>query len=98
MLSKSDLIRKVADKSHLPMTKVNDLVNAVFYEISGSLAKGEEVRLMGFGTFRIASRGERTGRNPRTGESMQIPASFRPAFTPGSTLVEKVKSIKKKAA
>lgn len=98
MLSKSDMARHVAEKTHTSISKANEAVNAVFDSITEAMAKGEEVRIMGFGTFRISHRSERTGRNPRTGESIRIPAANRPAFTPGSGLVDAVSSTKRKAA
>jgi len=98
VLSKSDLARKVAEKTKMPIYKASDLVNAVFDSITEAMAQGEEIRITGFGTFRIAHRGERIARNPRTGETIRIPATTRPAFTAGSSLVEAVRSKKRKAA
>lgn len=98
MLSKSDLARKVAEKTKMPISKATDLVNAVIDSITETMARGEEIRITGFGTFRIAHRGERTARNPRTGETIRVPATQRPAFTPGSSLVEAVRSSKKRKA
>ena len=58
-------------------------VEAVFDTVTKSLARGEEVNVTGFGKFKVAKRAARTGRNPRTGESVQIPAKSVPRFTPG---------------
>lgn len=66
-------------------------VEAVFAAITKSLARGEEVTVTGFGTFRTAKAAARTGRNPKTGEKLQIPASVRPKFKAGKALKEAVK-------
>lgn len=65
----------------------------MFETISNALAKEEKIQLVGFGTFEIRERAERTGRNPQTGEEMIIPASKVPAFNPGKELKEAVKYI-----
>ncbi|MBW8911678.1 MAG: HU family DNA-binding protein, partial [Sphingomonas sp.] len=65
-------------------------VEAVFDSISGVLKKGDEVRLVGFGTFSVSRRKASTGRNPRTGEPMSIEASSQPKFKPGKGLKEAV--------
>ncbi len=66
-------------------------VEAVFDAITKSLSRGEEVTVTGFGTFRTAKSAARTGRNPKTGESIQIPASVRPKFKAGKALKDAVK-------
>lgn len=66
-------------------------VDAVFAAITKSLSRGEEVGVAGFGTFRIAKTAARAGRNPKTGERIQIPASVKPRFKPGKALKEAVK-------
>lgn len=90
MLSKSDLAKRLAEQMGLSQAKANQVVNAVFDTITEALSRGEEVRLTGFGTFRVTERGARMGRNPRTGEPIQIPAGRRPTFSPGSNLVSAV--------
>ena len=90
MMSKSDLAKRVAEEMGISQAKASQMVNSVFDAITEALAKGEEVRLTGFGTFRVAERGARTGRNPRTGETITIPASRRPTFSPGSALINAV--------
>ena len=65
-------------------------VDGVIDSITNSLSNGNEVRLVGFGTFSVSHRKATTGRNPRTGESIQIPASKRPKFTVGKALKEAV--------
>ncbi|MED3810489.1 HU family DNA-binding protein, partial [Priestia megaterium] len=65
----------------------------VFETIAAELAKEEKIQLIGFGTFEVRERAERTGRNPQTGEEMAIPASKVPAFKPGKELKEAIKSL-----
>lgn len=89
-MNKMDLIAAVADETELPRTKATEAVDAVFAAISGALKKGEEVRLIGFGTFAAATRKASTGRNPRTGEEMQIPESTTVRFKVGKQLKESV--------
>ena len=69
---------------------VKDAVDGVFEQIRKALASGDEVRIFGFGTFGARKRPARTGRNPRTGESMPIAASTVPVFKPGKTLRDAV--------
>ena len=85
-MNKEDLIRKVASTVGLSKTEAAKSVNAVFSNISGSLKNGYEVRVVGFGTFLVLSRAATTGRNPRTGESIQIPARKVPKFRAGKVL------------
>jgi DNA-binding protein HU-beta len=89
-VNKMDLIAAVADDTELPRTKATEAVDAVFAAISGALKKGEEVRLIGFGTFAAATRKASTCRNPRTGEEMQIPESTTVRFKVGKQLKESV--------
>ena len=85
-MNKDDLISKVASTVGLSKTEAAKSVNAVFSNISGSLKNGNEVRLVGFGTFLVSNRAATTGRNPRTGESIQIPAKKVPKFRAGKVL------------
>jgi DNA-binding protein HU-beta len=85
-----DLIAAVADETDLPRTKATEAVDAVFAAISDALKKGEEVRLIGFGTFAATTRKASTGRNPRTGEEMQIPESTTVRFKVGKQLKDLV--------
>ena len=71
-MNKMDLIAAVADQTDLPRAKAHEAVDAVFGAIEAALKKKEEVRLVGFGTFATAERKAGTGRNPRTGEEMEI--------------------------
>ena len=90
MVSKTDLAKRVADQMGVSQAKANQMVNTVFDAITDALARGEEVRLTGFGTFRVSQRSARMGRNPRTGQPIQIPAGRRPTFSAGSNLVSAV--------
>ena len=85
-MNKDDLISKVASTVGLSKTEAAKSVDAVFSNISGSLKNGNEVRLVGFGTFLVSNRAATTGRNPRTGESIQIPAKKVPKFRAGKVL------------
>lgn len=89
-MNKNDLIGAVADASGLSKTQASSAVESVFDAISGALKKGDEVRLVGFGTFSVAKRKASTGRNPRTGEPMKIKASNQPKFKAGKGLKDSV--------
>ena len=89
-MNKNDLVASVADASGLSKADAGKAVDAVFGSITGSLSGGNEVRLVGFGTFSVADRKATTGRNPRTGESIQIPASKQPKFKAGKALKDAV--------
>ena len=85
-MNKNDLVAAVADSSDLSKADAAKAVDAVFDSITSSLQGGGEVRLVGFGTFSVANRKASTGRNPRTGEAIQIPASKQPKFKAGKGL------------
>ncbi|WP_338114814.1 HU family DNA-binding protein [Novosphingobium olei] len=89
-MNKNDLISAVADASGLSKADATKAVEAVFDSVSAALAKGDEVRLVGFGTFSVAKRKASTGRNPRTGEPMSIKASAQPKFKAGKGLKDAV--------
>ncbi|MBY0199501.1 HU family DNA-binding protein [Priestia megaterium] len=90
-MNKTELVDAVATKSELTKQDSKKAVDALFETISNTLAKEEKIQLIGFGTFEIRERAERTGRNPQTGEEMTIPASKAPAFKPGKELKDAVK-------
>jgi DNA-binding protein HU-beta len=92
ILNKNDLIAKVAESADLSKADAGKAVDAVFDSISGTLAGGGEVRLVGFGTFAVAQRAATKGRNPRTGEEIDIPASKQPKFKAGKGLKDAVNS------
>lgn len=89
-MNKNDLVAAVADGADLSKADAAKAVDAVFNSITGSLKGGGEVRLVGFGTFSVANRKASTGRNPRTGEAIQIPASKQPKFKAGKGLKDAV--------
>ena len=89
-MNKNDLIASVASSAGLSKTDAAGAVDAVLEGIAGALSGGGEVRLVGFGTFSVAQRAATTGRNPRTGEAIQIPASKQPKFKAGKALKEAV--------
>jgi len=87
-LNKMELINKVSEKTGLKKKDAEIAVNSVFDIIEDTLASGEKVQVIGFGTFETRSRAARSGRNPQTGEVIEIPASTVPAFKPGNKLKE----------
>ncbi|MCD9033269.1 HU family DNA-binding protein [Luteimonas sp. Y-2-2-4F] len=89
-MKKSDLVNTVAEKSDLTKAQASTAVDAMFDAILEALAQGEDVTIAGFGTFEVRVRAARTGRNPRTGEEIQIPASKNPAFKAGKALKDAV--------
>jgi DNA-binding protein HU-beta len=89
-MNKQDLISAVADSSGLSKAEAGKAVEAVFDSITAALKKGDEVRLVGFGTFSVSQRKASTGRNPRTGETMAIKASSQPKFKAGKGLKDSV--------
>ena len=89
-MNKEELIGKVASGVGLSKTDAAKSVDSVFSNITSSLKSGNEVRIVGFGTFLITNRAATTGRNPRTGESIQIPAKKVPKFRAGKALKSSV--------
>jgi DNA-binding protein HU-beta len=89
-LNKGDLINAVVEKTGLTKKDTEKAVNAVFEIIKDSLGQGESVKLVGFGTFETRERAARLGRNPQTGEEIQIPSAVVPAFKAGKALKESV--------
>ena len=89
-MNKNDLVSAVADNAGMTKADAAKAVEGVFNAISGALSSGGEVRIVGFGTFSVANRKATTGRNPRTGEAIQIPASQQPRFKAGKGLKDAV--------
>jgi len=89
-MNKQELIGTVAETAGLTRSDASKAVESVFDAISGALTKGDEVRLVGFGTFSVSKRKASTGRNPRTGEPMSIAASSQPKFKAGKGLKDAV--------
>ncbi len=90
-MTKNDLIDKVAKKANLTKRAASDSVNVTFDLMKDALVKGDKVVITGFGTFLIRSRAPRRGRNPQTGETIQIPQKKTPGFTAGKTLKRLIK-------
>lgn len=89
-MNKTQLVEAVAQSTDLSKAKTADVVEAVLSAISASLAQGESVTLVGFGTFAVAQRNAREGRNPLTGKPIKIAAKKAPKFTAGKGLKEVV--------
>lgn len=89
-MNKADLVAAVAEKADVSKKDAEKAVNAVLSSIEEALAKSEKVQLVGFGTFEVKDRAERTGRNPQTKETIVIPASKVPAFKAGKALKDAV--------
>jgi DNA-binding protein HU-beta len=90
-VTKAEFVDQVAANSGLSKKDAGDAVDAVLATIESALKRGSDVTFSGFGKFHVADRGAREGRNPSTGERIQIPASRVPRFTPGSGLKKAVK-------
>jgi DNA-binding protein HU-beta len=89
-VNKNDLIAAVAAANDMTKADASTAVDGVFKAVTAAMAKGEEIRLVGFGTFSVANRAASEGRNPRTGEKIQIPASKQPKFKAGKALKDAV--------
>jgi len=89
-VNKNELIAQVAETAELSKVDAARAVDAVFDSIAAVLKGGDEVRLVGFGTFLVTERAASEGRNPRTGETIKIPASKQPKFKPGKGLKDAV--------
>jgi DNA-binding protein HU-beta len=89
-VNKTDLVQEVAKKSELTQKDSAKAVDAVFSAISEALKNGDKVQLIGFGNFEVRERAARTGRNPQTGEEIEIAAGKVPAFKPGKQLKDAV--------
>jgi len=89
-MNKSDLVDAIADSAGLSKADAGRALDAVVDTVTGALKKGDSVSLVGFGTFSVRDRAARTGRNPRTGDTIQIKASKNPAFKAGKALKDAV--------
>ena len=90
MLNKADLINVVAETAGLSKKDAGKAVDAVLEGVTGALQAGDKVQLVGFGTFEVREKNARTGRNPQTGATIEIPASTVPAFKAGKALKDAV--------
>ena len=89
-MNKTELIDAVADEAEVSKAEAGRAVDAVISSITKALKKGDSVTLVGFGTFQVRKRAARTGRNPKTGDTIKIKASKNPAFKAGKALKEAV--------
>ena len=90
-MTKSELIQKIAEQNpHLYHRDVERIVSTIFDEITEALSRGDRVELRGFGAFSVKRREARIGRNPRTGESVEVSEKFIPFFKPGKQLRERL--------
>lgn len=89
-MNKSDLIKAIAEDAGITQTTASAALDATTSIISQELADGGEVQLIGFGTFKTSERSARTGRNPKTGEAIEIAAKTVPTFTAGKTFKDRV--------
>ena len=91
-MNKTDLISKVADEANMTKSDAAEAVEATFKTIESALKGGDDVRIIGFGSFQVSHRKAATRRNPATGKPMQVPASRVPKFKAGKALKEAVNS------
>jgi integration host factor subunit beta len=89
-MTKADLVELVAETADLPRKQADELVQVVLEAVIAALHRDEKVELRGFGSFRIRQRGERTGRNPKTGTQVHVPPKRIPYFKPGKHLREEL--------
>lgn len=89
-MNKNELVTAMAEKSSLTKKDCEAALDAFISSVGDALKNGDKIQLVGFGTFEVRERAARTGRNPRTKEAVEIPASKAPAFKPGKALKETV--------
>jgi DNA-binding protein HU-beta len=94
-MTKAELVEAVAKSANLPKGQAEKAVGAFIDSVSGALKQGDRVTLVGFGSFEVASRQARTGRNPQTGKEINIAEAKVPKFRPGKALKDAVASKKK---
>ncbi|MDD4624910.1 MAG: HU family DNA-binding protein [Candidatus Paceibacterota bacterium] len=90
-MTKTDLIEALVKKLAIPKTQANESIDIILDQITKALSKGDQVTLTGFGTFKVSKRSARTGRNPKTGETLKIPAMSVPKFKAGKGLKDAVR-------
>ena len=89
-MTRTELVANVAEKSGITKKDADKILNAVFDSVKQALVEGDKVQIIGFGTFEIRNRSARKGRNPQTGEEIDIPSSKLPSFKAGKALKEAV--------
>ncbi len=90
-MNKVELVEEVSDQTGITKRRARNVLNAMTKAITNALSNGEKITLVDFGTFRVVQRKAREGRNPQTGEGLQIPAKKVPKFRPGKNLREAVR-------
>ena len=90
-MTKAELTDKIANSAGISRTAATNALNSIIDNITKTLQKGQKVTLLGFGTFSVQQRKARSGRNPKTGEEIKIPAGKSPKFTAGTTLKNSLK-------
>lgn len=95
-MNKSELIEAIATKAELSKAAAGRAVDALVGEITAAVAKGDSVTLIGFGTFKSSARAAREGKNPKTGEKIEIAATTVPKFSAGASFKREVASKSKK--
>ena len=95
-MNKTELVAAVAAKAGLTKEQAGNAVNAVFGTMSETLAKGDKIQLVGFGTFSAKYRNAKEAKNPQTGAKIKVPATYRPAFSAGKALKDAVAAYKPK--
>ena len=90
IVNKTELVASVAEKACLTKKDAEKAVNALLESVQQALVEGDKVQMIGFGTFEVKERAARTGRNPRTNETIEIPASKNPVFKAGKALKDAV--------
>jgi len=93
VMTKAELVDEVARVVQLTKKQAETIVNIVFDSIVESLRTGQKIELRGFGSFRLRSRKSRTGRNPKTGEKVEVPSKKIPYFKPGKELKELINKV-----
>ena len=93
-MNKTELTAKVAEKTGLTKEQSDNADNAVFGALTDALAAADKIQLVGFGTFAVKYRAAKQSKNPRTGEKITVPATYRPAFSAGKSLKEIVAKYK----
>jgi DNA-binding protein HU-beta len=90
-MTKAELIEALVKKLAISKTQANESIDIILDQITKALSKGDQVTLTGFGTFKVSKRAARTGRNPKTGEALKIPAMTVPKFKAGKGLKDAVR-------
>ena len=93
-MNKTETVKALATKLGVAVKEAGNILNAFEEVVSETLANGDKIQLIGFGTFEVRERAARTGRNPKTGESIEIPASKVPSFKVGKALKDAVNGVK----